>query len=88
MRAVLAIDVAVVVGALALGLAGAITLRVLWRKSRAEVPEVRGAENARREAEANARRCHFCKEPIDPAVDLYIEPHWYHRACNRHEGNV
>lgn len=78
----LAIDVAVVVGAVALGLGGLLGLRALWRKTK---PEVQGKENARAEASEWARRCHFCKKPTDPAVDLFIDPYWYHRACNRNE---
>lgn len=78
----LAIDVAVVIGAAALGLGGLLGLRALWRRIK---PEVRGRENARAEAAAWVRRCHFCKKPTDPAVDLFIETHWYHRTCNRNE---
>lgn len=79
----LAIDVAVVVGAVALGLGTLLGLRAYWRKTK---PEVRGEENARAEAAERARCCHFCKKPTDPAVDLFINPYWYHRGCNRNEG--
>ena len=80
----LAIDLAVMAGVIALGLGGMLGLRAIWRKAK---PEVQGRENAREEAAAWERRCHFCKKPTDPAADLFIEPYWYHRACNRNERN-
>jgi hypothetical protein len=80
---VLEIDLAVALGAVALMLAGALGFRSYRRSKR---PEIRGAENARDEEAMHSRRCHFCKKATDPAVDLFIQPFWYHRGCNRNEG--
>jgi hypothetical protein len=81
---VLEIDLAMALGAVAMALAGALGFRAYWRAKR---PEIRGAENARDEGAVHSRRCHFCKKATDPAVDLFIQPFWYHRACNRNEGD-
>lgn len=79
----LAADLLVLLGCTALFAGGALAIRALWRR---RSPEARGTENAREESAEHARRCHFCQESIDPTIDLFITPYWYHRTCNRNEG--
>lgn len=81
----LLVDIAILVAigavvALAAGWLGGGSLgRLLEARRRRRLGERNLDEERRRLAE----RCVICDEPIDPAVDLWDQGQWWHRACWR-----
>jgi len=88
----LAIDVALLVGLIALGV-GAVGL-IGWRRRQRHAAERRrmalrekGAENAKKAEIEEELVCVECGKPINPDTDLYIgsvkNGAWWHRKCYR-----
>lgn len=80
----LAIDVAVLVGAavLMVAAAGVIGGR-LGPRLEARRRRLRGEDNAAQERQRLAERCMVCGAAIDPAHDVWDAGRWWHRACYR-----
>ncbi len=68
------------VGALLVGAAGWIGLRVDRRRKHRDDEELgrRNAERLRREAE---RRCVECDRAVDPSVDVFDHDAWWCKEC-------